>query len=181
MELVLAKQPTRVHHTRARAVEDYCSYSLGDMIGPAVCMPQLSKLLPPTLIYLVLLPGTIYVTLPMLSVLLIRGLIKLLGYQIRVQSLAIPIALLAVGAGVYYLRELEKHEHARDSGCLHQTDVAAGAHLVTYTAEDGTLHNIEYFRMGQPGGRKLLMQHGSLRGAVYFCTTASSSNLVGWM
>eukprot|EP00658_Telonema_sp_P-2_P083275 TRINITY_DN8974_c0_g2_i5.p1 TRINITY_DN8974_c0_g2~~TRINITY_DN8974_c0_g2_i5.p1 ORF type:complete len:1206 (-),score=209.65 TRINITY_DN8974_c0_g2_i5:284-3901(-) len=153
--------------TRRLAAEEYCSRSSGDMIVPAVCMPWLSSWVNPTWIYLALAPGTIYCTLPLLVTLLLTTAARFCGLKFRVVG-AVGVFIAVVWGGIQTVAGIEHSAHNAMGSCLSPSDVLAGAALALYTDKHGTLHQVEYFRFGKPGGTPILLQHGSLREAGVF-------------
>jgi pimeloyl-ACP methyl ester carboxylesterase len=149
------KRSERLWPNRTAAELDFCSYSVGDMLVPAACMPRLAQpkgFFPPSWLYLIILPGSLYFWGPGLLFIALCLLLR------RFWKLPLWLFLILVPICVIVVSSISSPEVT--GNCLSGAEKAMGAKVVPLS--DGY---IEYFRMGSrhPDARRIVLHHGSLR------------------
>jgi protocatechuate 3,4-dioxygenase beta subunit len=167
VELVLPreKRPERLKNSRAEAAEDYCQYSLGDLIVPSLCMPKLAQPtgpVPPSWLFELLLPGTLYIWLPSVAILILLRMLRVCFKQVP-SSLLVLIVALVFGVILTIVQNVMSTEHnvTNMTKCLLAFETQAGASVV------GTPHGgvVEYWKFGSTNtnATRVVIQHGSAR------------------
>lgn len=84
-----SQRPSRIFETRQEAARAFCSYSAGDILTPAVCMPSVVMWISPMTVYFLLMPCLLYVVITLGCMLLCLGTYKI-GTRYILRSNALP-------------------------------------------------------------------------------------------